>query len=111
MPLAGTGSSGPPLPPVLLVVLCNRRRPGTAPVEMTDLVAGGERTCWRRTGRRSDTIFWTGRVWPTRICRRTNLVSALIGLEKTRDAARLRAALQALSHLEEIREMLARSKE
>ena len=58
------------LPPVLPVVLYNGRRPWTAPVEMTDLVAAGS-TCWRRTSRRSDTIFWTGREWPTRTCRRT----------------------------------------
>ena len=46
-----------------------------------------------------NTHFWTGRVWPTRICAADNLVSVLIGLEKTRDAARLRETLQALGDL------------
>ena len=86
------------LPPVLPVVIYNGRRPWTAPVEMTDLVATGgdllapyqpsQRYYLLDGAREADAELPAG-----------NLVSALIGLEKTRDAPRLREALKALIDL------------
>ena len=86
------------LPPVLPVVFYNGRQRWTAPVEMTDLIAvarGGlapyqpsQRYYLLDGARMSDADL-----------PRDNLVSALIGLEKTRDAARLREALASLIDL------------
>ena len=86
------------LPPVLPVVLYNGRRRWAAPVEMTDLLAAGsdvlapyqpsQRYYVLDVSRVSDADLPAG-----------NLVSALIGLEKTRDAAGLREALKALFDL------------
>ena len=86
------------LPPVLPVVLYNGRRPWTASVEMTDLVAvGGDVLAPYQPSQRYyllDGARVAGADLPA-----DNLVSALIALEKTRDPARLREALQALSDL------------
>ena len=86
------------LPPVLPVVLYNGRRRWTAPVEVTSLLAAGsdvlapyqpsQRYYVLDMARAADADLPAG-----------NLVSALIGLEKTRDAAGLREALKALSDL------------
>ena len=86
------------LPPVLPVVLYNGRRPWTAPVEMADLVATGserlapyqpsQRYYLLDAGRTADADLPAG-----------NLVSALVGLEKGRDTARLREPLKALIDL------------
>ncbi len=86
------------LPPVLPVVLYNGRRRWTAPVEVTNLLAVGrdvlapyqpsQRYYVLDVARAADADLPAG-----------NLVSALIGLEKTRDAAGLRGALEALFDL------------
>ena len=86
------------LPPVLPVVLYNGRRRWTAAVEMNDLVAGAEpplapyqasqRYYLLDAGRTADADLPSG-----------NLVSALVGLEKGRGRARLRAPLLALIDL------------
>ena len=86
------------LPPMLPVVLYNGRRRWTAPVEVTNLLAAGsevlapyqpsQRYYVLDVARAADADLPAG-----------NLVSALIGLEKTRDAAGLREALKALSSL------------
>ena len=86
------------LPPVLPVVLYNGWRRWTAPVEMTDLLAAGgdvlapyqpsQRYYVLDVARAADADLPAG-----------NLVSALIGLEKKRDAAALRGALKALFDL------------
>ncbi len=86
------------LPPVLPVVLYNGRRRWTAPVEVTNLLAVGrdvlapyqpsQRYHVLDVARAADADLPAG-----------NLVSALIGLEKTRDAAGLRGALKALFDL------------
>ena len=86
------------LPPVLPVVLYNGRRRWTAPVEVTSLLAAGsdvlapyqpsQRYYVLDMARAADADLPAG-----------NLVSALIGLEKTPDAAGLREALKALSDL------------
>jgi hypothetical protein len=93
-----SGLSGGALPPVLPVVLYNGRRRWTAPVEVTNLLAAGsdvpapyqpsQRYYVLDVVRAADADLPSG-----------NLVSALIGLEKTRDAARLRGALKALFDL------------
>ncbi len=86
------------LPPVLPVVLYNGRRRWTAPVEMADLVAAGgaalapyqpsQRYYLLDAARTSDADLPPD-----------NLVSALVGLEKARDAARLGGALKLLIDL------------
>ncbi len=86
------------LPPVLPVVLYNGRRRWTAPVEVTNLLAAGsealapyqpsQRYYVLDVARAADADLPAG-----------NLVSALIGLEKTRDAAGLREALKVLFDL------------
>ena len=86
------------LPPVLPAVLYNGRRRWTAPVEVTSLLAAGsdvlapyqpsQRYHVLDMARAADADLPAG-----------NLVSALIGLEKTRDAAGLRETLKALSDL------------
>ena len=87
-----------PLPPVLPVVLYNGRRPWTAPVEMTDLVAVGSELLAPYQPSQRYYLLDGARVADADLPA-DNLVSALIDLEKTRDAARLREALQALSDL------------
>ena len=86
------------LPPVLPVVLYNGRRPWTASVEMTDLVAVGSDLLAPYQPSQRYYLLDGARVADADLPA-DNLVSALIGLEKTRDAARLREALQALSDL------------
>ncbi len=86
------------LPPVLPVVLYNGRRRWTAPVEVASLLAV-----------ESDVLATyqpSQRYYVLDVARTANadlpagnLVSALIGLEKTRDAAGLRGALKALFDL------------
>ncbi len=83
---------------MLPVVLYNGRRRWTAPVEVTSLLAAGsevlgpyqpsQRYYVLDVARAADADLPAG-----------NLVSALIGLEKTRDAAGLREALKVLSDL------------
>ena len=86
------------LPPVLPVVLYNGRRPWTASVEMTDLVAVGSDLLAPYQPSQRYYLLDGARVADADLPA-DNLVSALIDLEKTRDAARLREALQALSDL------------
>ncbi len=86
------------LPPVLPVVLYNGRRPWTASVEMTDLVAVGSELLAPYQPSQRYYLLDGARVADADLPA-DNLVSALIGLDKTRDAARLREALQALSDL------------
>ena len=86
------------LPPVLPVVLYNGRRPWTAPVEMTDLVAVGSDLLAPYQPSQRYYLLDGARVADADLPA-DNLVSALLALEKTRAAARLRGALQALSDL------------
>ena len=86
------------LPPVLPVVLYNGRRPWTASVEMTDLVAAGSDLLAPYQPSQRYYLLDGARVADADLPA-DNLVSVLIGLEKTRDGARLREALQALSDL------------
>ena len=86
------------LPPVLPVVLYNGRRPWTAPVEMTDLVAAGSDLLAPYQPSQRYYLLDGARVADADLPA-DNLVSALIGLEKMRDAGRLREALQALGDL------------
>ena len=86
------------LPPVLPVVLYNGRRPWTAPVEMTDLVAAGSDLLAPYQPSQRYYLLDGARVADADLPA-DNLVSVLIGLEKTRDAARLRETLQALGDL------------
>ena len=86
------------LPPVLPVVLYNGRGSWTAPVDVGELIASGggavapyqpsQRYFLLDAARTSDAELPAG-----------NLVSALVGLEKGRDTARLRAPLKALIDL------------
>ena len=82
------------LPPVLPVVLYNGRRPWTASVEMTDLVAVGSDLLAPYQPSQRYYLLDGARVADADLPA-DNLVSALIGLEKSRDAARLREALRA----------------
>ena len=86
------------LPPVLPVVFYNGRRRWTAPVEMADLVAarGGLLAPYRPSQRYYllDVARTSDADLPP-----DNLVSALVGLEKARDAARLGGALKLLIDL------------
>ena len=86
------------LPPVLPVVLYNGRRPWKAPVEMTDLVAVGSDVLAPYQPSQRYYLLDGARMADADLPA-DNLVSALIALEKTRDAARLREALQALGDL------------
>ena len=86
------------LPPVLPVVLYNGRRPWKAPVEMTDLVAAGSDLLAPYQPSQRYYLLDGARVADADLPA-DNLVSALIELEKTRDGARLREALQALGDL------------
>ena len=86
------------LPPVLPVVLYNGRRPWTAPVEMTDLVAAGSDLLAPYQPSQRYYLLDGARVAAAGLPA-DNLVSALIALEKTRDAAGLREVLRALGDL------------
>ncbi len=86
------------LPPVLPVVLYNGRRRWTAPVEVTSLLAAGSEALARYQPSQRYYVLDVARAADADLPV-DNLVSALIGLEKTRDAAGLREALQALSDL------------
>ena len=86
------------LPPVLPVVLYNGRRPWTASVELTDLVAVGSDLLAPYQPSQRYYLLDGARVADAELPA-GNLVSALIALERTRDAARLREALQALGEL------------
>ena len=81
------------LPPVLPVVLYNGRRPWTASVEMTDLVAVGSDLLAPYQPSQRYYLLDGARVTDADLPA-DNLVSALIELEKTRDAAGLREALR-----------------
>ena len=87
------------LPPVLPVVLYNGHRPWTAPVEMTDLVAVGSDLLAPYQPSQRYYLLDGARVADADLPA-DNLVSALIGLEKSGDAARLREALRALGDLQ-----------
>ena len=86
------------LPPVLPVVLYNGRRPWTASVEMTDLVAAGSDLLAPYQPSQRYYLLDGARVADADLPA-DNLVSVLIGLEKTRDAARLREVLRAQGDL------------
>ena len=86
------------LPPVLPVVLYNGRRRWTAPVEVTNLLAAGSEALAPYQPSQRYYVLDVARAADADLPA-DNLVSALIGLEKTRDAAGLREALQALSDL------------
>ena len=86
------------LPPVLPVVLYNGQRRWTAPVEMTKLLAAGSDVLTPYQPSQRYYVLDVSRV-PAADLPAGNLVSALIGLEKTRDAAGLREALKALFDL------------
>ena len=86
------------LPPVLPVVLYNGRRPWTAPVEMTDLVAVGRDVLAPYQPSQRYYLLDGARMADADLPA-DNLVSALISLEKTRDARRLGEALRALGDL------------
>ncbi len=86
------------LPPVLPVVLYNGRRRWTAPVEMMDLVTTGSEMLAPYQPSQRYYLLDGARVVDADLPE-NNLVSALIGLEKTRDAAGLGEALHALSDL------------
>ena len=86
------------LPPVLPVVLYNGRRRWTAPVEMTALIAAGDGVLAPYQPSQRYYLLDGARV-PDADLPPGNLVSALVGLEKTRDAPGLREALRALGEL------------
>ena len=86
------------LPPVLPVVLYNGRRRWTAPVEMTALIAAGDGVLAPYQPSQRYYVLDGARV-PDADLPADNLVSALIGLEKTRDASGLDEALLALKDL------------
>ncbi len=86
------------LPPVLPVVLYNGRRRWTAPVEVTNLLAAGSDVLAPYQPSQRYYVLDVARA-PDAELPAGNLVSALIGLEKTRDAAGLREALKVLSDL------------
>ena len=86
------------LPPVLPVVFYNGRPRWTAPVEMRDLIAEvSEELAPYQPSQRY--YLLDGARMSDADLPRDNLVSALIGVEKTRDAARLREALASLIDL------------
>ena len=83
------------LPPVLPVVIYNGRRPWTVPVEVRELVlADSERLAPYQRSQRYY-LLDAGRVTDADLPA-DNLVSALVGLEKTRESGRLREPLQVL---------------
>ena len=86
------------LPPVLPVVLYNGRRRWTAPVEVTNLLAAGSEALAPYQPSQRYYVLDVARVADADLPA-GNLVSALIGLEKTRDAAGLREALKVLFDL------------
>ena len=86
------------LPPVLPVVLYNGRRRWTAPAEMTALIAAGDGALAPYQPSQRYYLLDGARV-PDADLPPDNLVSALVGLEKTRDARGLREALRALAEL------------
>ena len=86
------------LPPVLPVVLYNGRRPWKAPVEMTDLVAVGSDVLAPYQPSQRYYLLDGARMADADLPA-DNLVSALIALEKTRDAARIGEALEAAGEL------------
>ena len=86
------------LPPVLPVVLYNGRRRWTAPVEVTSLLAAGSEALAPYQPSQRYYVLDVARVADADLPD-GNLVSALIGLEKTRDAADLREALKVLFDL------------
>ncbi len=83
------------LPPVLPVVLYNGRRRWTAPVEMADLVATGDAMLAPYQPSQRYYLLDAGRMSDADLPP-DNLVSALVGLEKARDAAGLGGALKPL---------------
>ena len=86
------------LPPVLPVVLYNGRRRWTAPVEMSALIAAvdGVLAPYQPSQRY---YLLDGARTPASDLPSDNLVSALVAVEKTRDARGLREALRALTAL------------
>ena len=86
------------LPPVLPVVIYNGRRRWTAPVEVADLIAAGGEVLAPYQPSQRYYLLDAARI-PDADLPTDNLVSALVGLEKARDAPRLREALRALSGL------------
>ena len=86
------------LPPVLPVVLYNGRRRWTAPVDVTSLLAAESDTLARYQPSQRYYVLDVARAADADLPA-GNLVSALIGLEKTRDATGLRGALKALFDL------------
>ena len=86
------------LPPVLPLVLYNGRRRWTAPVEVADLLAAGGDALSPYQPSQRYYVLDVARAGEADLPA-GNLVSALIGLEKTRDAAGLRAAVKALFDL------------
>ena len=86
------------LPPVLPIVLYNGRRPWKASVEMTDLVAVGSDVLAPYQPSQRYYLLDGARVADADLPV-DNLVSALIALEKTRDAARIGEALEAAGEL------------
>ena len=86
------------LPPVLPIVLYNGRRPWTASVEMTDLVAVGSDVLAPYQPSQRYYLLDGARMADADLPA-DNLVSALIALEKTRDVARIGEALEAAGEL------------
>ena len=86
------------LPPVLSVVLYNGRRRWTAPVEMADLVAAGGAALAPYQPSQRYYLLDSTRTADADLPP-DNFVSALVGLEKARDAARLGGALKLLIDL------------
>ena len=86
---------------MLPVVLYNGRRPWTVSVEMTDLVAVGSDLLAPYQPSQRYHLLDGARVADADLPA-DNFVAALIALEKTRDAAHLREALQALQALSEL---------
>ena len=85
------------LPPVLPVVIYNGRRRWTAPVEMRELTAAGRLLAPYQPSQRYhllDAAHAADADLPS-----GNLVSALVGLEKTRDRSRLAGPLRVLTDL------------
>ena len=86
------------LPPVLPVVLYNGRRRWTAPVEVADLVAAWDGVLAPYQPSQRYYLLDGARV-PDADLPPDNLVSALVAVEKARDARGLREALRALTGL------------
>ena len=86
------------LPPVLPVVIYNGRRPWTAPVDMTDLVAAKSELLASYQPSQRYYLLDAARVSHADLPS-GNLVSALISLEKTRDTAHLVEPLKVLIDL------------